>query len=175
MRRHLVSKARTAFAVGAIVAVLAVMAFPDLSFGQTASIRGGSPSAVYMQKNPGFCSTVVPDGVNVMEQEVILDASSHVLVSFTFEWSGLDTREEGLLNFSVDGQGDNFDWGFLGNTQTKHTSGTVTWPFADVPAGQRTVIVGAWVDPIPGGELPGAGEPSAGLENCALTVFVIPE
>jgi hypothetical protein len=46
------------------------------------------------------------------------------------------------------------------------------WSFGDVPAGGYTVQVGARVDPIPGAQ--GGGSPSATLENCALTVFVIP-
>jgi len=83
MKRLSASRASTAVAVvAAIVAVIAVMAFPGLSFGQTTSVQGGSPSAVYMQKNPGSCSTVVPSGVNAMEQEITLDAQSHVLIYF---------------------------------------------------------------------------------------------
>jgi hypothetical protein len=99
------------------------------------------------------------------------------LVYFSSEWSGLDTGAELLLSFAVnDGAGNffvgtPFGWG-LGNNPRTHDSGTVMWSFDDVQPDVYDVHVDARVDPVPGPH--GGGHPSAVLENCALTVFVVP-
>jgi hypothetical protein len=177
MRRPSVPRASTAVAIVAtVVAVLAVM-FPSLGFGQTTGVMGGSPSAVYMNKNPDFCATVDNAGGSVINQEVVVDAESHLLAYFTFEWGNLNERLEGLVDIALLASdetvvGDSREWGFPGH-KIPRTSGTVMWSFEDVPPGTYTVHGAARVDQIPGGGLRDS-ELSAGLEECALTVFVIP-
>lgn len=176
MRRLSVPRASTAVAVvAAVVAVLAVM-FPSLGFGQTTGVMGGSPSAVYMNKNPDFCATVDNAGGSVINQEVVVDAEAHLLAYFTFEWGSLNERLEGLVDIALLASdetvvGDSQEWGFPG-TRIQRTSGTVMWSFEDVPPGTYTVHGAARVDAARAG-LP-VSELSAGLEECALTVFVIP-
>lgn len=173
MRRPSAPRASTAVAVvAALVAVLTVM-FPGLGFGQPTSVQGGSPSAVYMQKNPDICSEVIPDGVTVMEQEITLDEPSHVLAYFSFEWNELD-REVGEIGFALDETGGGFFGGLFGPPPFDATSGTVMWSFENVDAGQHTVTVQSFVIPIPGrAELP-PSHVSAFLNHCALSVFVTP-
>jgi hypothetical protein len=47
------------------------------------------------------------------------------------------------------------------------------WSFDDVDPGAYDVFVDARTDPVPGGRNTN-NNPSATLENCALTVFMIP-
>jgi len=177
MRRPSVHKASTAVAVVAtIVAVVAVM-FPSLGLGQTTGVKGGSPSAVYMNKNPDFCTTVDNAGGSVIHQEVTVDAEAHLLAYFTFEWGSLKERLEGLVDIALLASdetvvGDSDEWGFPGD-RIPRTSGTVMWSFEDVPPGTYTVHGAARVDATPAGGLP-VSELSADLEECALTVFVVP-
>jgi hypothetical protein len=103
-----------------------------------------------------------------MSQTVTLHRASNLLVYFTFEWGALEAGEEGLLEFALDGVNASpespFEWGFAGNV-IPHSSGTVTWSFADVPAGTHMVAARGRVQ---GGDL------NALLDDCALTVFVTP-
>ena len=164
--------------VGAVAVVLVIVALPGLGLGEPTSFHGGSPSDVFMQTNPGLCATVDGQGGMVMGEEITFDDDSHVFLSFTYEWGTLDARLEGLVDLALldpDGtvirsQG---EWGFAGS-RIPRTSGTVTWSFENVPAGTYTAIAGARVDASPAGGLPLAGELSAGIEECALTAFVIP-
>jgi hypothetical protein len=90
-------------------------------------------------------------------------------------------RTELLLNLRVNDDSGNevastpFEWG-VSNDPRLHDSGTVMWSFDDVGPGAYDVFADARTDPVPGA--PGTGNtnnnPSAVLENCALTVFVIP-
>jgi hypothetical protein len=84
---------------------------------------------------------------------------------FSNEWGGLETGEEGLLSFTVDGgsTAGSAEWGFAGTPITR-TSVNLTWAVANVPAGKHTVAAGARVE---GGDL------SAQLNDCGLTVMVI--
>ncbi len=138
---------------------------------------GVSPIEVFTNTEPEICAVVGPEGGTAMPTAVTVDARSRLLVYFTSERSGFDTHTELLVTFEVLA-GDNvvastpFEWGNLGVALRGHTSGTVMWSFEDVSPGDYTVRVGARVDPLPGPL--GGGSPTAVLENCALTVFVIP-
>jgi hypothetical protein len=174
MRRHSASSAAAAVAVvAAIVTVLALMVFPGISFGNTTGGHGGSPSDVFTQTNDGTCVTVDKNGGTAMTQPLTLGVDSNILVHFSFEWGRLTSRLEGHLNIDLDGAS-SFEWGFPGNDTTTRTSGTVTWSFDDVTAGEHTVDVGGRVDPIPAGGSPATGRASADVNDCALTVFVVP-
>jgi len=104
-------------------------------------------------------------------------ATSNLLVYFSTEWSGLETDTELLPLFSVNDDEGNFvvgtpfEWG-LSNNPRIHDSGTVMWSFDAVQPGDYEVLFDARTDPVPGPR--GGGNPTAVLENCALTVFVIP-
>jgi hypothetical protein len=178
MRRLAVRRTATAGALGAIITVVALMAFPSVGIGDPTTSHGGSPSDVYMQTEPAPepCAEVPADGTTAMPQDIQLAVPSHVLAYFTFEWSGLDAHEFGLLNLVLDGSGPGPNYEFTPANPRINPNGTVMWSFPNVPPGTHTVAVYAAVDdldPIPGG----SGQDSglfAALENCALTVFVIP-
>jgi hypothetical protein len=156
--------------VAAIVAVLAVM-FPGLGFGQeTIFSHGGTPSEVFMQTHPDTCLTAGPeDGQIALEQDFTLSQESHVLVYITFEWGRLNVSEDGHVNIRLDGGGPFDDvepWRFSGTTTTR-TSGTIMWTFNNVAASDHVVQMFARVTRS-------GGTPSADLNDCAMTVFVIP-
>jgi hypothetical protein len=175
LRRLTASRTPTAVAVAAtIVAVLAVM-LPGLGFGQVPGIQGGSPTVVYMNKNQQFCATVDSFGGAVIRQDVTLEADSHLMVLYTFEWGGLNERLEGHADIALlapDGtvvDGSN-EWSFPGG-KTGRLSSTVHWSFENVPTGSYEVYGAARVDAAPGGT---PHVLKADLSKCALTVFVIP-
>lgn len=186
MRRPSGFRASTAVAVvAAVVALLAVM-FPGLGVGQTSTSHGVTPSDVYTTTGPPggeICAAVDTFGVPpVLPTRVTVAVPSNLLVYFTSEWSGLEANTELLLNFQVHDDAGNFlastpfEWG-VGSDPGIHDSGTVMWSFDDVDPGAYNVFVDARTDPVPGPH--GGGEntnnnPTAALENCALTVFVIP-
>jgi hypothetical protein len=155
-----------------VVAVLAVMVLPGLGIGQPTSSHGGTPSDVFMSTDPA-CATPGMRQREALSTPVAVSEESHVIVSFSAEWA-LDPGVEGLLTFDL-GNADtgwftDFEWGVPGSRM--HTTQSVTWTFADVPAGDYNAIAYARVDPMPLG--PGGGRASAVLDSCALTVFVIP-
>lgn len=177
MRRPTASRTSTAVAVvAAVVAVLAVMG--GIGIGQTISSHGGTPSDVYMWTQAEPCAQVPADGTDAFQQQFEVADPSHVLAYFTFEWAGLNAREFGLLNLLLDGSSGGLPGNYEYRLQDRRfdPNGTVMWSFPDVPSGAHTVAVYAAVDdvdPIPGA----VGQDSdlfAELENCALTVFVIP-
>lgn len=156
----------------ALVAGIVVIAVPSVVMGAIISREGGPPTRVYMQKQPGESVWVDENGANVMEQQVDLGATSHLIVSFTSEWGRLDISEEALLSFYLDGESDTQEWGIAG-TRITRTSGTWTWVFYDVPAGSHTLQVSARIDATP----PGSTQPregSADANDPVLTVTVIP-
>ena len=154
------------------VSGIAIVAVPASVMGATFTREGGSPTAIYMQKQPEESFTVDENGGTVIQQDVHLTEQSHLLVSFTSEWGALNVREEGLLSISLDGQSDPFEWGASG-TAISRTSGTWTWMFFDVAPGHHSVEVSARVDATPPGTtVPNEG--SADLNDPALTVMVIP-
>jgi hypothetical protein len=173
MRRLSASRASTAVAVvAAIVAVLAV-AFPRLGFGQSTFSHGGPPSDVYMQTDPSTCLNAGHNGQTAMQQFFDLGAESHVVVYFTFEWALLSLHERGHISMGLDGRPETEvpteGWRFSG-TVSSHTSGTVMWTFDNVAPGHHRVNIFARVASIQHD----AEERSAGLNSCALTVFVMP-
>jgi len=134
--------------------------------------RPAGPSAVFTQTNPDTCLAAGPNGQTAMEQDFTLDAESRVLVYFTFEWGRLSTHKVGHLSMGLEGpetEVPSEPWRFSGTVSTQ-TSGTVMWTFDNVAAGPHTVHVFAYVT-FMGTD---ASAPSADVNGCALTVFVIP-
>jgi hypothetical protein len=171
MRGLSASRASTAVAVvTAIVGVLTMIGFAGLGIGQPTFSHGGPPSEVFMQTQaaPEACAEVSAGSVFAMPQEIELTATSHVLAYFTFEWTGLDRGEFGLLNLVLDdvGAGSNYEF----RRARINPNGTVMWSFPNIAPGTHTVSVYAAVDRLGHTE----SDLVAGLENCALTVFVMP-
>jgi hypothetical protein len=149
-----------------LTALLLVYLAAPVWSAEIKQFRGQGPSRVFMQTLTGdTCANVDADGETAMARTLTLSERSHLLISFTFEWGGLDTDEEGLVSFTVDGGStdSSAEWGFAGTTITR-TSGNLTWAFANVPVGTHTVAAGARVE---GGNL------SAELNDCGFTVMVI--
>jgi hypothetical protein len=183
MRRLTASRASTAVAIVAtIVAVLAVM-FPGLGIGETTTSHGLTPTDVFSGTETETCAVVDTFGIApIMPTEVSVSETSNLLVYFTSEWSGMSTDTELLLTFRVnDGAGEvantGFEWGLTNNGSLRaHQSGTLMWTFDGIEPGVYSVFADARTDPVPGRA--GGGNtnnnPSAVLENCAMTVFVVP-
>lgn len=167
-----------AAAVGAVFTVLAIAALPGVGIGSPTTSHGGMPSDVFTTTEPEVCAVVGPGGASAMSTHVTVGATSNLLVSFSSERSGLDSlNTELLLSFFVlDDEGEfvvetPFEWG-LGTNPRTHESGTVMWSFDAFQPGTYDISVGARVDPVPGPR--GGSDPTAVLENCALSVTVIP-
>lgn len=168
--------------LGAGVALIAVVALPGVGIGESTTSHGAAPSDVYTTTEPQICADVDTFGVRpVLPTRVTVVEPSNLLVYFTSEWSGLEADTELLLGFRVNDNAGNevlstgFEWG-VSNDPRLHDSGTVMWAFDGVQPGVYDVFVDARTDPVPG---PAGGgntnnNPTAVLENCALTVFVIP-
>jgi hypothetical protein len=165
-----------------IVAVLAVM-FPGLGIGETTTSHGLTPTDVFRQyRNRDVCSSGHHrhsiDHADGGQRLGDLD----LLVYFTSKWSGMSTDTELLLTFRVnDGAGEvantGFEWGLSNNGSLRaHQSGTLMWTFDGIEPGVYSVFADARTDPVPGRA--GGGNtnnnPSAVMENCAMTVFVVP-
>ena len=136
--------------------------------------EGGSPSNVTTRSSAGTCLNAGAVDRGALPGEIRLEARSHLFVSFTAEWAGLDAGEEGRLAWEVVGPAgtERSDaWSFEGEGNL-HPSGTVTWSFEAVPPGTYSVAAVASVRAL--GATRSETDLSAGLENCALTVFVIP-
>jgi hypothetical protein len=165
--------------LGAAVAILALMAFPGLGMGEPATSHGLTPSDVFTTTEPEICADVDTFGIdtNGMLTQVTVSETSNLLVYLSFDWSGLEPGTELLVSLGVNDDEDNFvdgtpfEWG-LSNTPRLHDSGTVMWSFDGVQPGTYDVLFDARTDPVPGPR--GGGNPTAVLENCALTVFVNP-
>jgi hypothetical protein len=181
MRRLRAFRASTSVAlVATIVAILAVM-FPGLGIGETTTSHGVMPSDVFGSTETEICADVDTFGrAPIMPTEVSVSETSNLLVYFTSEWSGLNTDTELLVTFRVnDGAGEvastGFEWG-LSNSGQGHESGTFMWTFDGIDPGVYSVFADARTDPVPGPR--GGGNtnnnPSAVMENCAMTVFVVP-
>lgn len=157
---------------------LAVVALPVIAIAVTTTSHGGSPSDIYSTTEPEICAVVDVGGTSAMPTPITVDGTSHLLVSFSSERSGISGNNELLLTFDIFDSsgglvaGTPFEWGF-GRTFKTHESGTVEWTFNNVAAGTYTVQVGARMDPAPPGP-GGSGDPTSVLENCALTVSVSP-
>ena len=168
--------------LGAVVALIAVIALPGVGIGETATSHGVTPSDVFTSTETETCAEVDTFGTApILPTEVSVAVTSNLLVYFSAEWAGLEADTELLLQFRVNDDAGNFlmntpfEWG-VSNDPRLHDSGTVMWSFDDVQPGVYEVLGDARTDPVPGPR--GGGNtnnnPSASLGNCALTVFVIP-
>jgi hypothetical protein len=163
--------------MAAIIAVMAVMAFPGFSIGDPTTSHGGSPSDVFMSTDPGVCplDPVQTEPVSLGPTEVDVGEESHLLVYFSSTWSGFEEDSELVLRLQIlDGNGffeSSPDLDFRG--APGHHGATVMYSFADVDTGAYTVQMSARLDSTPAGGTE-AGELSAELNDCALTVFVMP-
>ena len=168
--------------VGAVAAVLVIVALPGLGIGEPTTSHGLTPSDVFTTTEPETCAEVDTFGTPpILLTEVSVAATSNLLVYFSSEWAGLEADTELLLSLRVNNDEGNFvvgtplEWG-VSNDPRLHDSGTVMWSFDDVQPGVYFVLGDARTDPVPG---PAGGEnthnnPTATLGNCALTVFVNP-
>jgi len=156
-----------------VVAVLAVLALPVIGVGQPTSSHGGSPSDVFMSTTPDVCNGEEPveiEPVSLMPTAVSVGEESHLLAYFTSTWSASHKRPELLLSLQIEGDGfseTSTDW--IARGGGGHYTGTVMWTFEDVASGDYTVQASARV----GGPLTG-GRHGWNLQNCALSVFVVP-
>jgi hypothetical protein len=146
---------------------LCLLALAGLSWSAAPDFfQGKKVSQVLMQTvTDATRVTADADGETALELKVALSKPAHLMVSFTVEWGNLATGEEGLLSFTVGGgeTAGSAEWGFAGTGITR-TSGSLTWAFADVPAGVHLVSAQARVE---------GGDESAELNDCALIVTVI--
>ena len=168
--------------LGAGVALIALVALPGVGIGEPTTSHGVTPSDVFTTTEPASCGDVDTFGeAPILPTSVTVTGPSNLLVYFTSEWSGLEADTELLLGFRINNDAGNevlstgFEWG-VSNDPRLHDSGTVMWSFDGVQPGVYDVFVDARTDPVPG---PAGGgntnnNPSAGMGNCALTVFVIP-
>lgn len=154
--------------VKTLACVFVVCAAPPVCAQENERFRGEEPEKTYMQTLTGStCLGVGIDSLTAMVQRVAFEERSHLSISFTFEWGRLESDEEGLLSMSVDdgAAGSSAEWGFAG-TDLSRTSGNLTWAFPNVPAGVHKVAVHARVE---------GGDGEADLNDCGLTLFVIPK
>ncbi len=176
MRRLAVRRTASAGVLGVIITVVAVMAFSGVSIGDPTASHGGSPSDVYTlaEREPEQCAPigVNADGVNFMPLQVEVEVPSHLLVYFSFEWSGLKSNEGGEVTPRLDAGDGAFPSRYTGNATGSFIGGTVMSSFPIVGPGTHTVDVYAAVAAIPFGSA--QGQLFARLESCRLTVFVIP-
>ena len=167
---------RRTFMLGTLVATILVLLgmMVGVGIGQNTAIHGGSPSDVYMLREPTqegcVPDRVNTDGVSVMPLQFTLAAPSHVLVSFSFEVAGIDPREQVQVNPQLDGSGDDFSWLFVGNSR-ETVPGSVTSVFPDQGTGTHTVDIYAAVAGRRGQVDPAL---DASLGSCVLSVFVMP-
>lgn len=168
--------------LGAGVALIALVALPGVGIGEPKTSHGVTPSDVYTTTEPDSCGDVDTFGeAPILPTRVTITGPSNLLVYFTSEWAGLEADTELLLGFRVNDDAGNevlstgFEWG-VSNDPRLHDSGTVMWSFDGVQPGVYDVFVDARTDPVPGPAGGGSthNNPSAGMGNCALTVFVIP-
>jgi hypothetical protein len=167
--------------LGAIIVLISVVALPGIGVGETTTSHGVTPSDVYTSTEPEVCADVDTFGTApILPTEVTVETRSNLLVYLSSEWSGMEADTELLLSFRVNEAGEflmgtPFEWG-VSNDPRLHDSGTVMWSFDGVEPGVYEVLGDARTDPVPGPR--GGGNtnnnPAAVLENCALTVFVIP-
>ena len=155
-------------------AVLAGMLVPGRGIGQptVSSSHGGTPSDVFMSSTPDVCNeTLRARPVNLLPTAVSVGEQSHLLAYFTATWNAEHALPELLLGFRTDGA-DSFsesstEWIAQGGGGG-HYTGTVIWTFDDIAPGDYTVQATARL----GG--PKTGGRRWALQNCALSVFVIP-
>jgi hypothetical protein len=175
MRRRNPLASAALVAMGAVL----VLALPGVVAGVPRTSDGGTPSDVFSTTDPAVCAEVYPTGTaTFLETGVTVDSTSHLLVSFSAERSGIKGNNELLVQIDMLTGGvfvqSTPTWGFNRTFKT-HESGTVEWTFDNVAAGTYFLRGSATVDPAPPG--PGGSAestPTPILENCALTVVVSP-
>jgi hypothetical protein len=176
MRRALV----LAVVVGAVLVAVPVAGISDIL-----SLSGGTPSRVFMSvETPVDRFQLCPEDpvgvepVNFGPTIVEVDQTSHVLVYFTFTWTG--TSKDAALVLSLQLEGEDFfaksaDWILAGTGGTQglvpHGTSTVMWAFDNVPPGDYTVHPTAQIGARQGAFSSGA---QTTLHSCALSAFVIP-
>lgn len=163
------------------LSVVAIVAIPVVGLGQTTTFHGGSPSDIFTTTDPGICADVDTFGeAPILPTDVTVPPASNLLVTFSWEMSGLESDTELLISFTiVDGDGEFVagmgEWG-VSNDPRLHDSKSVMWSFDGVAAGEYDVFVDARTDPVPGPR--GGGNtnnnPRAFLEHCALAVVIVP-
>jgi hypothetical protein len=168
MGGHAGTRVWTAFAAGAAVVAVLVIALPGIGIGDPTTSHG----------EPDVCAEVDVGGTTAMQTQVAVGAASNLLVYFSSERSGASSiNTELLLSFFIlDDEGElvvntPFEWGLSSNPRS-HDSGTVMWSFDGIEPGTYDVFLDSRVDPVPGPA--GGSQPIAVLENCALAVFVNP-
>lgn len=162
--------------LGALVALVALLAVPGLGISEPSTSHSLTPSDVFTTTEPEICAETNPNGALALPTQVDVAATSNLLVYFSAEWSGLEIISELLVSLGVKDESGPvastpFEWGLSTNPGT-HESGTLMWSFDNVEPGTYTVVADTRVDRVAGSH--GGGTPSAVLENCALTVFVSP-
>jgi hypothetical protein len=142
--------------VGAVAAVLVIVALPGLGIGEPTTSHGLTPSDVFTTTEPETCAEVDTFGTPpILLTEVSVAATSNLLVYFSSEWAGLEADTELLLSLRVNNDegnfvvGSPFEWG-VSNDPRLHDSGTVMWSFDDVQPGVYFVLGDARTDPVPG-------------------------
>jgi hypothetical protein len=183
MRRLGAFRASTAVAIVATIGAVFAVMFPGLGVGETTTSHGLTPTDVFTSTEPEACADVDTFGeAPILPTQVSVSTTSNLVVYFTSEWSGFNTDTELLLGFRVNDDAGNevvstgFEWGVSLDYARLHDSGTFMWTFDGIQPGVYSVFVDARTDPVPGP--PGGGNtnnnPSAGMGNCAMTVFVVP-
>ena len=171
-----------AVVLGAALALLAVVAFPGIGFGETTTSHGLTPGDVYASSDPGVCNgedKVGTEPASLLPTAVHVSEPSLLVASFTSTWStpgGSPT--ELLLGLQIEGDefSDSFPGEWITNAGTglqqreAHGTGTVAWPFSAVPPGDYTVWATAHIAGYPGTNQ----NSGANLQGCALTVLVSP-
>jgi hypothetical protein len=173
-------------ALGAIVALIAVVALPGLGIGATTTSHGLTPTDVFATNGPGVnnepsvCnpdpdSKIGTQPVSLLPTAVHVGQDSLLVAYFTSTWSAPGgAPDELVLTLHIVGGDSSPDW--IANTSTgssernAHGVGTVMWSFPNVPAGDYTVEATAHL----GGAFGTTSQSGANLQACSLTVFVSP-
>jgi hypothetical protein len=177
-RRQRAKRATAAvFALALVIMTFGWLAWSLTHAGRTRpahEFEGTSPNRVSTLSNDGTCLEVGAVDGAALDQEITIEAMSHLVVSFTGGWAGLDAAEKGHVSFLLVGPGGTASsnpWSF-GGDRASRASGTVTWSFGGVAPGMYSIVAIAGV-----GSSAGSGSQTpvaAELNDCALTVFVVP-
>ena len=146
--------------------------------GLIAVSHAGPPTDVYTQTDPNDdCATLGFHGQTALEQSFSLDAESDVVVYFSFEVGLRNAHQEAEISFGLDGSSPppEPEWGVSAPRSVNvepygvRQSNTLMWTFEHVAAGEHRVEAFARVV-----DRRGRPNPIAGMNGCAMTVFVAP-
>ena len=131
-------------------------------------IKSGSPTNVFTKKAESCLDPLTTSIQDALVQDLTLTKTSTLLVSFTGEFQGLEDTNAGHLQFRLDttnevGAG---TWDVSGNANGNAETSTVMWFIPNVPAGAHTIAAQALVH---------GGDGNDNLNDCSLTVFVLPK